>query len=213
MQRKWKRDRDRKLFTERALWGAGFTFVAGVDEVGMGPLAGPVVAAAVVLPTDVAVDGIGDSKTIPRAKREALARQIEQTALAIGIGAVEVEEIEQINIYQSGLLAMRRAVAALSVVPHHLLIDSRRIPDCAIQQTCVDDGDATVYSIAAASIVAKVVRDAMMTQLDDRYPAYGFARHMGYGTAEHLAALERHGPCPAHRRSFLPVAQARLPGL
>ena len=128
MQRKWKRDRDRKLFTERALWGAGFTFVAGVDEVGMGPLAGPVVAAAVILPSDIAVDGIGDSKTIPRAKREALARQIEQMALAIGIGSVEVEEIEQINIYQSGLLAMRRAVAALSVVPHHLLIDARRIP-------------------------------------------------------------------------------------
>src|SRR5205085_6568847 len=121
LQRKWKRDRDRKLFTERALWGAGFTFVAGVDEVGMGPLAGPVVAAAVILPCDIAVDGIADSKTIPRAKREALARQIEQTALAIGIGSVEVGEIEQINIYQSGLLAMRRAVAALSVVPHHLL--------------------------------------------------------------------------------------------
>lgn len=205
LQRKWKRDRDRKLFTERALWGAGFAFVAGVDEVGMGPLAGPVVAAAVVLPCDVAVDGVVDSKTIPRAKRETLAAQIEATALAIGIGSVEVEEIDQINIYQSGLLAMRRAVAALSVVPQHLLIDARRIPDCAIQQTCVDDGDATVYSIAAASIVAKVFRDRLMCELDARYPGYGFAAHAGYATAAHLKALRSLGPSPVHRRSFAPV--------
>lgn len=205
LQRRWKRDRERKLFTERALWGAGFALIAGVDEVGMGPLAGPVVAAAVVLPSDVALDGIGDSKTIPRAKREALAAQIEATAIAVGIGSVEVDEIDQINVYQSGLLAMRRAVAALSVVPHHLLIDARRIPECAIQQTCVVDGDETVYSIAAASIVAKVFRDRLMCELDARYPGYGFAAHAGYATAAHLKALRSLGPCPVHRRSFAPV--------
>jgi ribonuclease HII len=212
LARKWKRDRERKLFTERALWGAGFTLVAGVDEVGMGPLAGPVVAAAVILPSDVALDGIADSKSVPRAKRAALAGQIEQAAVAVGIGSVEVDEIDQINIYQSGLLAMRRAVAALAVVPHHLLIDSRRIPECEIQQTCVDDGDETVYSIAAASIVAKVFRDRLMCELDARYPGYGFAAHAGYATAAHLKALRSLGPSPVHRRSFAPV-RALLPAV
>lgn len=205
LQRKWKRDRERKLFTERALWGAGFALVAGVDEVGMGPLAGPVVAAAVVLPVDVSVDGVADSKKVPKAKRETLAEQITASALGVGIGMVDVDEIDAINIYQAGLLAMRRAVEALPVVPNHLLIDSRRIPDCTIQQTCVDDGDATVYSIAAASIVAKVHRDRLMRELDERYPGYGFAAHAGYATAAHLSALKSLGPSPVHRRSFAPV--------
>lgn len=205
LQRKWKRDRERKLFTERALWGAGFALVAGVDEVGMGPLAGPVVAAAVVLPVDVSVDGVADSKKVPKAKRETLAEQITANALGVGIGMVDVDEIDAINIYQAGLLAMRRAVEALPVVPNHLLIDSRRIPDCTIQQTCVDDGDATVYSIAAASIVAKVHRDRLMRELDERYPGYGFAAHAGYATAAHLSALKSLGPSPVHRRSFAPV--------
>lgn len=205
LARKWKRDRERKLFTERALWGAGFALVAGVDEVGMGPLAGPVVAAAVVLPADVSIDGVTDSKKVPKAKRETLADLIRASALGIGIGMVEVDEIDEINIYQAGLLAMRRAVEALPVVPNHLLIDSRRIPECAIQQTCVDDGDATVYSIAAASIVAKVHRDRLMRELDERYPGYGFAAHAGYATAAHLSALRSLGPSPVHRRSFAPV--------
>jgi len=205
LKRKWRRDRERKLFTERALWGAGFALVAGVDEVGMGPLAGPVIAAAVILPNDVAIDGVCDSKTVPRPKREALESAIRHVAVAVAIGTVEVDEIEEINIYQSGLLAMRRAVAALAVAPQHLLIDSRRIPECEIQQTCVDDGDETVYSIAAASIVAKVYRDRLMCELDARYPGYGFAAHAGYATAAHLAALRSLGPSPVHRRSFAPV--------
>ncbi len=212
LARKWKRDRERKLFTERALWGAGFALVAGVDEVGMGPLAGPVIAAAVVLPADVAVDGVADSKTVPKAKRESLAELLHASALGVGIGMVDVDEIDAINIYQAGLLAMRRAVAALPVVPNHLLIDSRRIPECEIQQTCVDDGDATVYSIAAASIVAKVHRDRLMRELDERYPGYGFAAHAGYATAAHLKALRSLGPCPVHRRSFAPV-RALLPAV
>ncbi|MBY0278474.1 ribonuclease HII [Candidatus Binatia bacterium] len=212
LQRKWKRDRERKLFTERALWGAGFALVAGVDEVGMGPLAGPVIAAAVVLPVDISVDGVADSKTVPKAKRETLADQIAASALGIGIGMVDVDEIDAINIYQAGLLAMRRAVEALPVAPNHLLIDSRRIPDCTIQQTCVDDGDATVYSIAAASIVAKVHRDRLMRELDERYPGYGFAAHAGYATAAHLSALKSLGPSPVHRRSFAPV-RALLPAV
>jgi ribonuclease HII len=205
LARKWKRDRERKLFTERALWGMGIAHVAGVDEVGMGPLAGPVVAAAVVLPSDVCVDGVCDSKTIPRAKRETLEAQIRGVALAVALGVVEVEEIDEINIYQAGLLAMRRAVGSLPVAPQHLLVDSRRIPECEIQQTCVDDGDETVYSIAAASIVAKVFRDRLMCELDGRYPGYGFAAHAGYATAAHLTALRSLGPCPVHRRSFAPV--------
>lgn len=205
LARKWKRDRERKLFTERALWGAGFALVAGVDEVGMGPLAGPVVAAAVILPVDVAIDGVVDSKKVPKAKRETLADLIHGSALGVGIGLVDVDEIDAINIYQAGLLAMRRAVEALPVVPNHLLIDARRIPECAIQQTCVDDGDATVYSIAAASIVAKVHRDRLMRELDERYPGYGFAAHAGYATAAHLSALRSLGPSPVHRKSFAPV--------
>jgi ribonuclease HII len=205
LARKWKRDRERKLFTERALWGAGFALVAGVDEVGMGPLAGPVVAAAVILPADVAIDGVVDSKKVPKAKRETLADLIRSSALGIGIGMVDVDEIDAINVYQAGLLAMRRAVDALPVVPNHLLIDARRIPECPIQQTCVDDGDATVYSIAAASIVAKVHRDRVMRELDERYPGYGFAAHAGYATSAHMQALRSLGPSPVHRKSFAPV--------
>ncbi|MBM4243967.1 MAG: ribonuclease HII [Deltaproteobacteria bacterium] len=212
LARKWKRDRERKLFTERALWGAGFDLVAGVDEVGMGPLAGPVVAAAVVLPADVAIDGVTDSKAVPKAKRETLALQIAASALGIGIGMVEVDEIDAINVYRAGLLAMRRAVDALPVVPHHLLIDSRRIPECPIQQTSVDGGDSTVYSIAAASIVAKVHRDRLMRALDEHFPGYGFAAHAGYATAAHLQALRRLGPSPVHRKSFAPV-RALLPAV
>ena len=198
---------------ERALWAQGLTRVAGVDEVGVGPLAGPLVAAAVILPPECAVRGIDDSKKVPPARREALRVEIEACAIAVGIGIVEAGEVDRLNTYWASIEAMRRAVAALPVAPQQVLIDARHIPGLAVPQAALVKGDARSYSIAAASIIAKVRRDAMMTALEERYPGYGFARHMGYGTAEHLAALARLGPCPAHRRSFQPVAQARLPGL
>lgn len=198
---------------ERALWAQGLTHVAGVDEVGVGPLAGPLVAAAVILPPECEVRGIDDSKKLPAARREALADEIAACALAIGVGVVEVGDVDRLNTYWAAIEAMRRAVAALTVVPQQVLTDARHIPGLAVPQEALVKGDARSYSIAAASIVAKVRRDAMMAALEERYPGYGFARHMGYGTAEHLAALARLGPCPAHRRTFQPVAQARLPGL
>ena len=198
---------------ERALWAQGLTHIAGVDEVGVGPMAGPLVAAAVILPRECEVRGIDDSKKLTPARREKLRAEIEACAVAVGVGIVEVRDVERLNTYWAAIEAMRRALAALPVAPEQVLVDARRIPGLSMPQEALVKGDARSYSIAAASIVAKVVRDAMMTELDARYPAYGFANHMGYCTADHLAALERHGPCPAHRRSFLPVAQARLPGL
>ena len=198
---------------ERALWTQGLTHIAGVDEVGVGPLAGPLVAAAVILPRECELRGIDDSKKLLPARREKLKVQIEACAIAVGIGIVEVRDVERLNTYWASIEAMRRALAALAVSPEQVLVDARHIPDLGMPQLALIKGDACSYSIAAASIVAKVVRDEMMVALDGHYPAYGFARHMGYGTAEHLAALDRHGPCPAHRRSFLPVVQARLPGL
>jgi ribonuclease HII len=193
------------LFTEQALWNAGVANIAGVDEVGMGPLAGPVVAAAVILPRDIALDGVRDSKLLNPRQRVALDEAIRGIALGIGIGVVETDEVDRLNVYQAGLAAMARAVAALPMVPEHLLVDARRIPECEIAQTCVAQGDRTVYSIATASIVAKVHRDRIMADLDARYPGYGFGRHSGYATAAHLNALRTLGPSPVHRRSFAPV--------
>ena len=200
------------LFTERALWGAGLARIAGVDEVGVGPLAGPLVAAAVMLPCDVSIDGVRDSKLVPAARREALDLLIRGVAVGIGIGVVEPDEVDRLNVYQAGLRAMARAVASLPMVPEHVLVDARTIPDCPVRQTSVTDGDRTVYSIASASIVAKVHRDRLMREMDGRYPGYGFARHSGYGTAEHLRALRTLGPCPIHRRSFAPVRNLLLNG-
>ncbi len=193
-----------------ALLARGVQGIAGVDEVGVGPLAGPVVAAAVVLPREVALVGLDDSKRVPPARRASLARAIRETALGVGLGEVGVEEIDQMGIYRAGLEAMRRAVASLARVQKvgHLLVDARTVPGVDVPQTPIIQGDAKDASIAAASIVAKVHRDALMERLGERHPAYGFERHMGYGTAEHLAALERFGPCPVHRRSFAPVALA-----
>jgi ribonuclease HII len=199
-----------RLTVEQELWQRGLGCVAGVDEVGMGPLAGPVVAAAVVLPPVGVTDdwasvlprGVRDSKALSAKAREQLERKIRQIAAGVGIGVVEVEEIDQINIYQAGLKAMRLAVEQLPVTPEHVLIDGRSLRDLPCAQTSFIKGDRDVYSIAAASIVAKVYRDRLMTELDKLYPDYGFARHMGYGTVAHRAALRQFGPCPIHRRSF-----------
>jgi len=199
-----------QLTIEQALWRQGRTAVAGIDEVGMGPLAGPVVAAAVVFPPQLSGDGLSpsfpqavrDSKTLTAKTRERLDQEIRQVAVGLGIGIVEVEEIDRINIYQAGLKAMRLALDQLSVIPEHALIDGRSLADLPCPQSSFVKGDRDVYSIAAASIVAKVYRDRLMCAFDRLYPEYGFARHMGYGTAAHRAALRQFGPCPIHRRSF-----------
>ncbi len=197
------------LFEHRAkLLRCGAQYVAGVDEVGVGPLAGPVVAAAVVLPERVSLPGLNDSKKLSPAARERLDGAIREQALAVGIGEVDSSEIDRLNIYRASLEAMRRAVSEVAThLPlDHLLVDARVIPGLGIAQTALVHGDAIDGSIAAASIVAKVHRDATMRGLDARYPGYGFVRHMGYGTAEHVAALDRLGASPVHRRSFAPVA-------
>jgi ribonuclease HII len=197
-----------RLFERRRrLVAGGARHVAGVDEVGVGPLAGPVVAAAVVLPDRVDLPGLNDSKRLPRAARERLAGRIGEQAVAVAVGEVSRADIDRLNIRRASLEAMRRAVEALAVLPDHVLVDARTIPGIAPPQTALIRGDAIDGSIAAASIVAKVHRDAIMQRLHARYPEYGFARHMGYPTPQHLAALRRLGPTPAHRRSFAPVAQ------
>ena len=200
------------LRVERGLWRMGLTKIAGVDEVGVGPLAGPVLAAAVVLPESLKLRGVDDSKTLTAALRDELAAKIHERALGVGIGIVEVEDIDRLNIYRAALEAMRRAVLALPVLPEHVVVDARHIPGLSMPQTPLIDGDARSYSVAAASIVAKVARDRMMRELDQFYPVYGFRDHMGYATPQHLAAIARYGPCPIHRRSFAPVRQLRLPG-
>ncbi len=198
------------LRVERGLWGSGIARVAGCDEVGVGPLAGPVVAAAVIMPQDGHLRGVDDSKKLSPLLRQQLAEQIRATALGIGIGIVDVATIDRLNIYHAALEAMRRAVLALPEAPDHLVVDARTVPGIDLPQTPIIGGDARSYSIAAASIIAKVTRDAMMCELDQQYPEYGFVRHMGYGTAEHRAALARFGPTPEHRRSFAPVRQLSL---
>jgi len=201
------------LRIERSLWKAGMMRVAGVDEVGVGPLAGPVVAAAVVVLPETALRGVDDSKTLSAPRREELAAKIHACAPGIGVGIVEVADIDRLNIYHAALEAMRRAVLALPLLPEQLIVDARRIPGITIPQLALVNGDARSYSVAAASIVAKVTRDRLMRQLDERYPQYGFRENMGYGTPRHLAAIAQYGPCPLHRRSFAPVRQLRLAGM
>ncbi len=193
---------DALLNFERVLWRTGVRWIAGVDEVGVGPLAGPVVAAAVVFPPGVEIDGVDDSKKLDRETRERLAVEIHEKAEGVAIAAAEVEEIDRINIYHAALLAMRRAVEALPMVPQHVLVDARQVPGLPMPQNPFNKGDGINFSIAAASIVAKVHRDRLMVELDGAYPAYGFARHKGYATAEHQEAIRRHGPCPVHRQSY-----------
>jgi ribonuclease HII len=195
-----------KTYVERLLWESGCVRVAGVDEVGMGPLAGPVVAAAVVFPPGRALKGIADSKQMTRLARERMVVKIRARAIGVGLGIVEPAEIDRLNIYQAGLKAMRLALEALPFEPDHVVVDARHIPGVSVPQTRYGHGDAFVYSIAAASIVAKIHRDDLMRRLDEEYPQYGFRRHVGYATREHLAALRAFGPSPLHRRSFAPCA-------
>ncbi len=184
--------------------------IAGVDEAGRGPLAGPVFAAAVILDPARPIAGLRDSKLLSAPRRERLAVEIRAQATAWAIASADVAEIDALNILQATLLAMRRAVLALAVAPQQALIDGNHCPSLSCPARAVVGGDRDVAAISAASILAKTARDALLVELDARYPLYGFARNKGYGTAAHLAALLRHGPCPIHRRSFAPVAQARL---
>ena len=187
--------------------------VCGVDEAGRGPLAGSVVAAAVILDPDRPIVGLADSKKLSAKVRERLAAEIRTHALAWAIGEASPEEIDQINILQATFLAMRRAIEGLSLAPAHALIDGNRVPQGLIcSAEAIVKGDAKEPAISAASILAKTHRDAQLLELDRVFPQYGFARHMGYPTAAHLQALRQHGPSPVHRRSFGPVAQTLLPG-
>jgi ribonuclease HII len=198
---------------ERAWMARDFHAVAGVDEVGRGPLAGPVVAAAVILDLSAVPAGLDDSKALNARKRDLLYPQIMAQARAVSVASVPAGVIDRINIRQATLRAMALALAGLSVKPDAMLVDGRDLPAFPIEGEAVIGGDAKVLSIAAASIIAKVVRDRMMAQLDRHYPVYGFAAHAGYGTARHLAALKAHGPCPHHRLSFAPLRQDLIEGL
>lgn len=201
-----------RLFALRGeLRGAGARLIAGVDEVGMGPLAGPVVAAAVVLGDEARLDGLDDSKRLTPLTRMRLAGEIRSQSEDLSIAEVWPEEIDALNIYRAGLEAMRRAVTGLGEPPDHVLVDARTIPGIDAPQTALVGGDGRDASIAAASVVAKVHRDAIMQRLDRDFPDYGFARHKGYPTPDHLAALRRCGPTSIHRRSFAPVAQLLVP--
>lgn len=191
---------------ERALMRKGHALVAGVDEAGRGPLAGPVAAAAVILDPACVPKGLDDSKKLDPEAREDLYATIVGSALAVGVAFASAAEIDKINIRQATFLAMRRALAALAEVPAYVLIDGNDLPPCLIcEGETIVKGDATSASIAAASIVAKVTRDRLMRRLCGQHPVYGFSRHVGYGTREHLAALSAHGPCPAHRMTFAPL--------
>jgi ribonuclease HII len=194
---------------EAAARARGARAVAGVDEAGRGPLAGPVVAAAVILDPDRPVPGVADSKTLSPARREALFGDIHENARAVGVGIVPHDEIDRINILQATLKAMTRAVADLGIAPDHLLIDALTLPNVPLPQDGIVRGDGKSVSIAAASIVAKVTRDRLMADLDRAYPGYGFAVHKGYPTAAHREAIGRLGPCPVHRRSFRGVSPGR----
>jgi len=185
---------------DRELWSQGISF-AGIDEAGRGPLCGPVVAACVIMPPEPLIGGINDSKKCSEARREALYAQIVEHAIFCGVGEASVEEIDRLNILHATLLAMRRAAQG---APCDLfLVDGNRAPELPGEVRALVGGDARCYSIAAASIVAKVARDRAMRALDGRYPGYGIARHKGYGTAEHVAAIRALGPSPIHRRGFL----------
>ena len=195
---------EKMLAYEKELYAQGIELIAGVDEVGRGPLAGPVVAAAVILPKGCKIPGLNDSKKIPKAKHKEIYEAVLQNAIAIGVGVKDNHVIDQVNIYEATKLAMMEAIGQLEPQPQHLLIDAMKL-DLPISQTSIIKGDANSLSIAAASIVAKVTRDQMMEEFDRKYPGYDFAQNAGYGTAKHLAGLDQLGVTPIHRRSFEPV--------
>lgn len=200
-------DLDARSLRELRKW-PGESGIAGVDEAGCGPLAGPVVVAAVILDPARRVNGLDDSKLLPEATREKLYARIVERALAWSVVAIEVEEIDRINIYHARMAGMLRAIMTLSIAPAFALIDGNRLPrHMPCRARAIVDGDAMIPSISAASIIAKVTRDRIMRELDARWPGYGFARHKGYSVPEHLDALQRLGPCPQHRRSFAPVRE------
>ncbi|RYL92934.1 ribonuclease HII [Sporolactobacillus sp. THM19-2] len=189
---------------ERELWDQGFQHVAGIDEAGRGPLAGPVVAACVILGTDTVLPGLNDSKQLTPSKRDLLYRQIRQNALSVSVGMVSAREIDSVNIYQAARRSMVQAVKNMKIKPDYLLIDAMRLP-LEIDQSSLIKGDARSNSIAAASIIAKVTRDRLMNELDQVYPGYGFSGNKGYGTKEHVEAIRKLGPCPEHRMTFAPL--------
>jgi ribonuclease HII len=199
------------LERETALWCEGRSIVAGVDEVGRGPLAGPVVAAAVVFPVGAKpIRGLDDSKVLTAHQRAKLVVRIRQRALAVAVGAASVHEIDRLNIRRASILAMRRALRRLGVVPTDVLVDGLPCPELECPHQAIIDGDAKCHSIAAASVIAKTIRDRLMERLSARHPAYCWAANKGYATPEHLEALLLHGPTRHHRWSFAPVAQLEL---
>ena len=195
---------EKMLAYEKELYAQGIQLIAGVDEVGRGPLAGPVVAAAVILPENCKIPGLNDSKKIPKSKHQAIYQAVLDQALSVGIGVKDNQVIDQVNIYEATKLAMLEAIQELDQQPQHLLIDAMKL-DLPIPQTSIIKGDANSLSIAAASVVAKVTRDQMMAAYDQEYPGYDFGQNAGYGTSKHLEGLEKYGVTPIHRRSFEPI--------
>jgi ribonuclease HII len=193
---------------ERKLWRDGLLTVAGLDEAGVGPIAGPVVAAAVIFQPETFIKGVNDSKQLRPDEREGYFTKIHERALAVGVGIAGQGEIDELNIFWATMMASRRAILSLLQKPDHVLVDGRLIPDLKLPQTRIVGGDRKSFCIAAASIIAKVTRDRMMIEYDAQFPGYGFARHKGYCTREHFEVLERLGPTPLHRRSFAPVWEA-----
>lgn len=202
---------------ENSVRSQGYNLIAGIDEAGRGPLAGPVVAACVVIPVDFKINGSGleevrDSKKLSALKRQTLAEKIRKRFSGIGLGICDHVLIDRINILEAAFLAMKKAIGALRPKPDYLLVDGHlAIPNLSLPQKPVTGGDGWVFSIAAASIVAKVERDRIMSEWDEKYPLYGFKRHKGYGTKNHLVSLKEHGPCPIHRRSFSPIKEMIRP--
>jgi len=208
LKKRFEKQRDERLrmdamrYFEKVLWKSGIKDIAGVDEAGMAPLAGPVVAASVMFPPETEIKGINDSKQLDAPTREELAVEIRAKASGVSVGIATVEEIDAINIYHAGLLAMRRAVEGLPRAPQHVLVDARTVPGIPMPQNAFNKGDGINFSIAAASIIAKTTRDAMMDEMDKKYPGYGFASHKGYPTPEHKAAILKLGVADVHRMSF-----------